>query len=539
KNRIINQNSVRASFNINSSVENSNHGNIIKEPFMTKKSGSNSFDQLNCLISTPSATRFGSNPFCCELSPIDGMQLDGFGIITESKQNNVHLDSIVQKKVCFENSSQSSNANVNSAKRQLISSMDQLDFAPRDPLVLHPGKWRKSLSYWRRTHGAESNFNESIKELVRTVHKTIIDRPTGTRKSVNINKFNKICLDFKSETLKYCKQNEPLSFNAEFSQSKLHNAAKIGEGAYGEVFRYITNNLKSDSTNTDMVLKIIPIEGSIEVNGELHKSYDQILPEIIISTKMSSLRASKESSTEGFAKLHQVSLVIGNYPQHLIKLWERYDDEKGSENDHPGIFGDNQLFIVLELEFAGSDMMNYKFTNAEQSYYALLQIILTLAVGEVECQFEHRDLHWGNILIKKTNKKQICFKLSNNNLTVYTKGVNVTIIDYTLSRITIDECCHFNDLSNDEELFSATGDYQYDIYRKMRVQLQNNWASYAPKTNVLWLSYVIAKLIENINYKSGNTKIHRIHIQKLKELHGILPTFKSAAHCAKHIFNLR
>jgi len=34
--------------------------------------------------------------------------------------------------------------------------------------------------------------------------------------------------------------------------------------------------------------------------------------------------------------------------------------------------------------------------------WAALQAALTVAVGEEACQFEHRDLHWGNLLIRRT-----------------------------------------------------------------------------------------------------------------------------------------
>lgn len=98
-------------------------------------------------------------------------------------------------------------------------------------------------------------------------------------------------------------------------------------------------------------------------------------------------------------------------------------------------------------------------------------MIVTLGIGEEVFEFEHRDLHWGNILIEKTNKKSISYKFNGVKITVPSKGVIVTIIDYTLSRVTINECCHFNDLSADDELFAATGDYQYDIYRMMRKEL--------------------------------------------------------------------
>ena len=64
----------------------------------------------------------------------------------------------------------------------------------------------------------------------------------------------------------------------------------------------------------------------------------------------------------------------GKYPETLLQLWNRYDEEKESDNDHPEIFGDQQLYVVLELEFAGKDLESFVFTNAEQSYYALLQV---------------------------------------------------------------------------------------------------------------------------------------------------------------------
>lgn len=69
-------------------------------------------------------------------------------------------------------------------------------------------------------------------------------------------------------------------------------------------------------------------------------------------------------------------MVKGKYPKHLIGLWEDYDEEKESENDNPTMFTDSQLFIVLELKFAGTDMSKFVFLNAEQAYFALQQVRL-------------------------------------------------------------------------------------------------------------------------------------------------------------------
>lgn len=78
----------------------------------------------------------------------------------------------------------------------------------------------------------------------------------------------------------------------------------------------------------------------------------------------------------------------------------------------------------------------------------------------------------GNILLEETNNEFITYKLNGKDISVPSKGVRISIIDYTLSRITVGKCCHYNDLSTDEELFDATGDYQYDIYRLMRTELK-------------------------------------------------------------------
>lgn len=36
--------------------------------------------------------------------------------------------------------------------------------------------------------------------------------------------------------------------------------------------------------------------------------------------------------------------------------------------------------------------------------------MFALAVGEEANEFEHRDLHWGNVLIQKSDKKKVIYK---------------------------------------------------------------------------------------------------------------------------------
>lgn len=44
----------------------------------------------------------------------------------------------------------------------------------------------------------------------------------------------------------------------------------------------------------------------------------------------------------------------------------------------------------------------------------------------------------------------------------------MSIIDFTFSRVKYQGCSVFNDLALDPTLFTAQGEYQFEIYRLMR-----------------------------------------------------------------------
>lgn len=114
-------------------------------------------------------------------------------------------------------------------------------------------------------------------------------------------------------------------------------------------------------------------------------------------------------------------------------------------------------------------------------------------------------------------------------------GVKVTIIDYTLSRMVFDGVCFYNDLSNDDELFSAGGDYQFDIYRFMKSRLKNHWERYEPYTNILWLHYTLDKMINGARYRCPKNKKHRAAIQEMMQLRDELLDYKSSSEYVKFL----
>ncbi|XP_042571969.1 uncharacterized protein haspin [Cyprinus carpio] len=321
-----------------------------------------------------------------------------------------------------------------------------------------------------------------------------------------------------------CQQSGPLSFSDCIPPARMKHCSKIGEGTFGEVFSTINDS------NETVALKIIPVEGSQQVNGEQQKTFGEILHEIIISKELSCLNMKEINKTDGFIGLNNLHCVRGCYPEALLKAWDKFDRQKGSENDRPDFFDGEQLFLILEFEFGGSDLenMNGKLSSLVQAKSVLHQVIAALAVAEQALCFEHRDLHWGNILVKNIKHKHNEFILNGRVHSIETRGVHVNIIDYSLSRLEIDGLTVSCDISNDEELFMGQGDYQFEIYRLMKKENNNCWSTYNPHSNVLWLHYLADKLL-SMNYKNkAQTNQQKMLKSALKSFQSEILSYPSA-----------
>ncbi|KAL8603701.1 hypothetical protein ACOMHN_017198 [Nucella lapillus] len=325
------------------------------------------------------------------------------------------------------------------------------------------------------------------------------------------------------KVLEQCGQQEPLPFTSALPARILRKCVKIGEGVYGEVFRTMHNG-------ESVALKIIPIEGDFEVNDEPQKIFREILPEIVISNELSRLREGEENSTSNFCTVKSVSLVQGRYPHELLKQWDIYHKKKTSENDRPDVFGDEQLYIMLEFGDGGCDLDACKLTSTAQAVSVLQQVACALAVAEEELRFEHRDLHVGNVLVQPTTEEVVTSTLGGHPFSVPTQGVRVSIIDFTLSRLTKDGCTVFCDLATDDTLFEGQGDYQFEIYRMMKGENENNWEHYHPYTNVMWLHYLCDKLLHHRHFQEKTGRPHRDSIKQLRQACSALLDYSSASH---------
>lgn len=57
---------------------------------------------------------------------------------------------------------------------------------------------------------------------------------------------------------------------------------------------------------------------------------------------------------------------------------------------------------------------------------------------------------------------------------------------------------------------------------------RNNWRKFEPYTNVLWLHYILDKMIMAVRYKKKNLRVHKHNIMKLKDLKDTILNYDTA-----------
>ena len=56
----------------------------------------------------------------------------------------------------------------------------------------------------------------------------------------------------------------------------------------------------------------------------------------------------------GFVEVRGAHVFSGDYPEQLLNLWDRFAEEKGTENERPDKLGFGQNYIALEFNNAGA-----------------------------------------------------------------------------------------------------------------------------------------------------------------------------------------
>jgi serine/threonine-protein kinase haspin len=321
---------------------------------------------------------------------------------------------------------------------------------------------------------------------------------------------------------------------------------KLGEGSYSSAFLVIENNSSHELTSKSSVIKLIPFQisksssnsGSSTGSRDSGTTIEDLLREIRILDSLTKL--------PGFARARGTHHIVrGKLPKNLTEAFEQFklDEPEQAQNE---LSDDDEysFYGIIEMLYAGKDLDTIKNISSPIAYDIFWMVVIYLARAERDFEFEHRDLHMSN-LCYTTHESNGPFNSSNAASVLGRSGFDINIIDYTLSRIKVEdeivwnpagsgagsiqkppkyetqrmaiwrarECC-----KKEEVRAAAAGDTQGSIDR---------WSWYLPKTNVVWLAHVLGELrgrcSEVVNAATTEAEVMQREVaERLKAIEGVL-----------------
>ena len=274
---------------------------------------------------------------------------------------------------------------------------------------------------------------------------------------------------------------------------------KIGEGSYGEVYR------ASDSSDQTVIFKLIPLRPQKGPGSCTRTPIKEAVNEVKLLEKM--------SQVPGFVEFRGACVLRGSMPAQLVEQWNAYrTTERSVETDDPNkkrTYPSTQLWLALEMSDAGIDLSHYQplitkssFIPPHRSWDIFWQTVKALAKAEIHAEFEHRDLHMGNICIDGTSSKpsesdvKLVPRHEPTPFPFDSTGVRVTIIDYSLARARIsDDLILFNNLEEDGGMFDPNNPHN-TYNRILEVVGSGKWNESRLETNVMWLSHLLRALLQ-------------------------------------------
>ncbi|RAH75268.1 uncharacterized protein BO66DRAFT_338421 [Aspergillus aculeatinus CBS 121060] len=346
----------------------------------------------------------------------------------------------------------------------------------------------------------------------------------------------------------------------------LLEVVKIAEGSYGEVYKLRLREevCKKEMSRSklarlkaygDGVFKVVPLRAQSGPGSKKFTSIDEIVSEVKMLKYLDPI--------PGFARFREIHVVQGRFPDSFQRAWDHYKNTKDDcWNPNPSskrAYPDSQLWAIVEMDDAGCELEKFAWTSIFQIYDIFWGVAMALARAEEYALFEHRDLHLGNVCIRSTRPGGCMDPPTNKEIMdqSYKSGfglssLETTIIDYSLSRaqLHLSEAAEEHEIASSDldkkQIFDAIGRDEDEImlrntYRYMRAQLYHGeplktekcpditgiWAEYAPRTNLVWLLFLLQSLLKNRKPEIPSLSAPRQPLAPCSPNKGLKPTAAS------------
>ncbi|KAI3337537.1 hypothetical protein HD806DRAFT_518359 [Xylariaceae sp. AK1471] len=298
---------------------------------------------------------------------------------------------------------------------------------------------------------------------------------------------------------------------------------KIAEASYAEVYR-VTNERGTS------IIKVIRMSSPIKPQTKTQQKSGLVDEEPHSESDLQGeLRISEwVADIPGFVVYKERYIVQGKSCRELLathqtfhKKLKRQDPDRLQFYPSPSRYLDDTKFLVVELGDAGTALEDFELVTADQLWDIFFHVAIALARAEARIGFEHRDLHEGNLCIRKVGEPVPKEERKQTGYFGFSR-LEITILDYGLSRAQADYDSEpiAYDLERDLSLFTSEHAPQCRVYRQMRSFLLRgdrvclppeshndsyaegidgpiSWAIHEPYTNVLWLAYLYEWMTEN------------------------------------------
>jgi serine/threonine-protein kinase haspin len=259
-----------------------------------------------------------------------------------------------------------------------------------------------------------------------------------------------------------------------FILKKYSNIKQIEGGSYSFVYK------AEDMFKRKIILKVQDV-GMRSTDGQVDRNSETqfLVSDLINTQRLNELRLSTDrlNYCSNFAKLLAINYV--------------YKMDKKHKN--------RREMVVTQQLFGGTNLWKCPKLKPEEALSIVSQVICSIAIAENAIEFEHRDLHPGNILIDRTDDQYIDYCLNGKCFQLKLHGYRVTIIDTTFSRSKVNNETIFNDLT---DIVNCDNKQMKDCYTKQRQLNSFQWTEFCPKSNIFWLKLIMNRICQKLETES-------------------------------------